>query len=116
MTRLALKIHPVSTAKKFDNPYRDDSDPRFTQSEIEIIQRMVDGVELCQSRHYHEQADAHVVGWYWDKYPKYPPQWDGPVSMLMSRGVIRSEKCAGGFTWMVFTKKAMKVFGLKSST
>lgn len=97
----------------FENPFYDSSDPKLWAQEIEIIERMLAGKnQLVQDRHYLESRDTYVIGWYWDEDPHYPAQWDGPVEQLISRGVIRSSRCAGGFTRMIFTRDAAKVLGI----
>lgn len=102
-------------AQKFINPYCDASDPAFSEDEFEIIDRMRSGEELSQDRHYLENIDSYVVGWVWMTFPKYPRQWDGPVEHLITRGVIRSSQCGGGYTWMIFTERAREVFKLDPS-
>jgi hypothetical protein len=104
--------------KHFDNPYYDQSDPAETglwDQELTVIRRVRGGETLVQQRLFHHEHDdpnpdggTHCIAWYWAE--PYQIQWDGPITRLMSRGIIRSVRCAGGATHMILTEKATEYF------
>lgn len=91
---------------QFANPYCDDSPAELWPEEIVVLRRLMAGDALIQRRHYIGEISGHGISFYWDVHPEYPTQYDSPVSLLMSRGMIRTVRCAGGRTECVLTDAA----------
>lgn len=109
-------------AAKFANPYYDSSDQRMWLEELKIIRRMIranfngynHADHLTQERVWVKEIDGHAIYWQWSisSRPYYERQYDAPVERLVARGIIRSVRCAGGYTYMTFTDSARNVLGL----
>lgn len=111
LTRQALKKLRTSLGRKpFLNPYSDQSAPQLWREEIETVRRMAAGDRLVSSRFYYQEEDCYAMYWYWEVYPGFDREKkgerDSPAMLLMSRGVIRRVRCAGGADHMIFTPAA----------
>jgi hypothetical protein len=79
--------------------------------EVTVVERLINGEELVESRFYYAEERVYCTYWYWHD-DAYTRQSDVPIRHLWSRGIIRPVWCAGGFTWIVLTNAAREALGL----
>jgi hypothetical protein len=111
-----------------------DMSGKVWPEEIMIIRRMQLGQRLVLDRQYVEDRDSYAISWHWDVEPVrndlraklsikawnrccgvwmarwYPEQWDGPVTRLIGREIIKPTTCGGGYSTMEFTRRADRAF------
>lgn len=109
----------VGVEPECPSPVTDMSDGSMWRDEVDILRVLWDCREagkespLAESRAYAPDVDTYCVSWYWTNTEQYHRQWDGPVIRLWSRGLIRPVRCAGGYTWVVLTDRAVELIRSK---
>lgn len=109
--RLNLRdIDIVLIMKRARKPFCDATEtPRLCKRERAILNRLSAGEQLLIVRLYHtdKQDDGRdgrtyiVNHFFWDRND---PEDDGPVWMLLRRGLIRPTGAAGGAQWFVICR------------
>lgn len=78
--------------------------PPLSLEEKQILRRLIAGEELNIGRQYSgvKGCEGDIWNYFWWAYDE--DQWDGPVWMLLRRGLVYPTGCAGGAQWIVVDK------------